>query len=124
MRDGGERISGKIPGSVATGVCRVESDACEGATTGSAKFIGPSASAKVFGRANAIASTIVASFMDVSFSTGSAITSERPFDRSIKNSFRSDGSRQSAHISQSLPLLGFDPYAIMAVAAPAGKQMN
>jgi hypothetical protein len=55
-------------GLVALGACRDDSDASEWTTTGLAKFIGPSASANVLGRANAIASAIVASFMGVSFS--------------------------------------------------------
>ena len=67
MRDGGERISGKIPGLFAMWSCRA--DGCEEATMGSAKFIGP-ASANVLGTVNAILSTIVGSFIDVSFSTG------------------------------------------------------
>jgi hypothetical protein len=66
MRDG-ERISGEIPGLFAVWSCRV--DGFEDARIGSAKFIGP-ASANGLGTANAIASTIVVSFMDVSFSTG------------------------------------------------------
>jgi hypothetical protein len=52
---------------VAMGACRADGDASEWTTTGLAKFIGP-ASANVLGRANAIASAIVVSFMDVSFS--------------------------------------------------------
>jgi hypothetical protein len=55
-------------GLVVMGVCRDDNDASEWTTTGLAKFIGPSASANVLGRANAIASAIVASFMGVSFS--------------------------------------------------------
>ena len=54
-------------GLVAKGACRADSDASEWTTTGLAKFIGP-ASASVLGRANAIASAIVVSFMDVSTS--------------------------------------------------------
>jgi hypothetical protein len=54
-------------GLVAMGACRADSDASEWTTTGLAKFIGP-ARANVLGRANAIASAIVVSFMDVSTS--------------------------------------------------------
>jgi len=63
--------AGVIPerylGLAAMGTCRADSDASEWTTTGLAKFIGP-ASANVLGTANAIASAIVVSFMDVSFS--------------------------------------------------------
>lgn len=52
---------------VVIAACRADSDASEWTTTGLAKFIGP-ASANVLGGANAIASAIVVSFMDVPFS--------------------------------------------------------
>jgi hypothetical protein len=55
--------------SLASLPCSSAAPMVEVATMGFAKFIGP-ASANVLGTVNAIVSTIVGSFIDVSFSTG------------------------------------------------------
>jgi hypothetical protein len=62
-RIGARAFPERFLGLVAVGACRDDSDTSEWTTTGLAKFIGPSASANVLGRTNAIASAIVVSFM-------------------------------------------------------------